>query len=193
MTFYSATERKSAGISRRTLLAGGLAVGGGAAGAWAWRRFDLRSRLFNPFTTSDFVLDPVPGVRLAGGAPAPGFSAADLKGSVTVLNFWASWCPPCIEEHPHLVALARDSRVRIFGANYKDTPEAATRFLSERGNPYAAVGADRSGFLSRAFGARGVPWTLVLDRDARVQLTFTGAIDAAAVSTRLVPVLEKLL
>ena len=179
--------------SRRAILAACGAAGFAGAGALAWNRFDLRSRLFNPLTASAFELPPLPGVTLAGGAAAPGFSAVDLKGAPTLLNFWASWCPPCIGEHPHLVSLAKETRIRIFGANYKDRSDSAAAFLRERGNPFAAVGQDSNGFLSRAFGARGVPWTLVLDRDARVVFTLTGPMDEAVVANQLLPAIRSVI
>jgi cytochrome c biogenesis protein CcmG/thiol:disulfide interchange protein DsbE len=182
-------------MSRRAILgtaALGLA-GASLAGVYGWNRFDLRSRLFNPFSQTNFDLEPVPGVKLASGAQAPGFSADDLMGQVTVLNFWASWCPPCIGEHPFVSAMSRDKRFRVFGANYKDSPDGAARFLAEHGNPYAAVGDDRQGFVSRAFGARGAPWTFVLDREARVAFTLPGPMDSENVAGVLLPAIEKLL
>ncbi len=181
-------------LNRRSLIVGGAAAAGAAAlGVYGWKRFDLRSRLLNPFTAQNFQLGPVAGVQLANGDQAPGFSASDLHGHVTILNFWASWCPPCIGEHPHLVAMAQDKRLRIFGANYKDEAAAAAWFLNQRGNPYQAVGADTNGFVSRAFGARGVPWTYVIDRAGQVAFTLPGPIDASNLRTVLLPAVEKIL
>ena len=194
MSSYSTASARPAGLSRRALLTRlALAAGTAGTGAIVWNRFDLRSRLFNPFTRQNFDLAPVAGVKLSDGRQAPGFSAGDFEGHVTILNFWASWCPPCIGEHPHLVAMAKDKRLRIFGANYKDAPEAADRFLAERGNPYQAVGADTQGFVSRAFGARGVPWTYVIDRSSQVAFTLPGPIDETNVNSILLPAVEKVL
>lgn len=190
----STTAPATPTLNRRSLIVGGAAAAGAAAvAAYGWRRFDLRSRLFNPFTAQNFQLDPVTGVQLANGDQVPGFSAQDLHGHVTILNFWASWCPPCIGEHPHLVAMAQDKRLRIFGANYKDEAAAAAWFLNQRGNPYQAVGADTHGFVSRAFGARGVPWTYVIDRAGQVAFTLPGPIDPTNVRTVLLPAVEKIL
>ena len=191
MTDSMATGRGA--TSRRSILLAATGAAAAGAGALLWNRFDLRSRLFNPFSTTDFALDAIPGVKLASGAPAPGFSAADLAGQVTVLNFWASWCPPCVGEHPNLVSMARDGRFRIFGANYKDAPDSAAHFLGERGNPFSAVGSDTHGFVSRAFGARGVPWTLIFDRRGQIAFTLPGPMDAQIVASVLTPAIEKLL
>ena len=75
-----------------------------------------------------------------------GFSSADLAtGEVSVVNFWASWCAPCVQEHPLLVALKERTGVKLYGVNYKDQAATARRFLGRYGNPFAAVGVDANG------------------------------------------------
>jgi cytochrome c biogenesis protein CcmG, thiol:disulfide interchange protein DsbE len=69
------------------------------------------------------------------GKPIPGLAATDFKGTVTVLNVWASWCVPCHDEAPLLVRLARDSRIRLVGINYKDQADNARRFLGATAIP----------------------------------------------------------
>src|SRR6188472_1545460 len=89
-------------------------------------------------------LPPLEGL-LRDGAPLPGIVAADLKGAVSLVNVWASWCVPCRDEAPLLLKLAEDNRIRVIGINYKDEPTNARRFIGRYGNPYAAVGVDGSG------------------------------------------------
>src|SRR6266566_32134 len=84
-------------------------------------------------------LPPLPGLE-RDGKPLPGLDSAELKGEVTVLNVWASWCVPCRDEAPLLIALAADPRVRVVGINYKDQADNARRFLGRYGNPFAANG-----------------------------------------------------
>jgi cytochrome c biogenesis protein CcmG/thiol:disulfide interchange protein DsbE len=122
-----------------------------------------------------FSLEPVPGLTEAG-QPVPGLSDADLKGRVTVVNVWASWCAPCRQEHPALLELAKDPSVRVVGINYKDNPENARRFLGSLGNPFAAVGADTSGRAAIDWGVYGVPETFVIGPDGTIRHKHIGPL-----------------
>ena len=136
-----------------------------------------------------FALPPVAGL-VREGAPVPGVSSADLKGRVTVVNVWASWCGPCRIEHPLLMALAGDPAIRLVGINYKDDPENARRFLGGLGNPYAAVGADREGRTAIDWGVYGVPETFVVGPDGRIAYKHVGPLSPEAVATALKPAIE---
>jgi cytochrome c biogenesis protein CcmG/thiol:disulfide interchange protein DsbE len=81
-----------------------------------------------------FALEPVPGLQ-AAGRPVPGLSSADLKGQVTVLNIFASWCAPCQIEHPMLMRLAQEPGIRLVGIDYKDPGDAGRRWLERNGLP----------------------------------------------------------
>lgn len=140
----------------------------------------------------DFALAPLDG-PMRDGRPVPGFSAADLKGQVTLVNVWASWCVPCHEEHPQLVELAKDSRIRIYGLNYKDNPDNARRFLGRYGNPYAAIGVDPAGRTGIDWGVYGVPETFVVGRDGTILYKFIGPIMPDSMAARLLPEVEKAL
>jgi cytochrome c biogenesis protein CcmG/thiol:disulfide interchange protein DsbE len=122
-----------------------------------------------------FVLEPLPGLT-QNGQPVPGLSDADLKGRVTVVNVWASWCGPCRQEHPALVELAKTPVVRVVGINYKDNPENARRFLGALGNPFAAVGADPSGRAAIDWGVYGVPETFVVGPDGTIRHKHIGPL-----------------
>jgi cytochrome c biogenesis protein CcmG, thiol:disulfide interchange protein DsbE len=122
-----------------------------------------------------FSLEPVPGLTEAG-APVPGLSDADLKGRVTVVNVWASWCVPCRQEHPALVELAKNPAVRVVGINYKDNPDNARRFLRDLGNPFAAIGTDSSGRAAIDWGVYGVPETFVVGPDGTIRHKHIGPL-----------------
>src|SRR5690606_25467759 len=113
----------------------------------------------------EFTLPPLEGL-LAGNDQVPGFAASDLaQGEPTLINVFASWCLECQHEHPLLLALGQTPGLRLYGIDYKDDPEAARRFLGRYGNPYARVGADRSGRVAIDFGVYGVPETYVVTGD----------------------------
>ncbi|GIU91751.1 MAG: thiol:disulfide interchange protein [Acidimicrobiia bacterium] len=124
--------------------------------------------------------------RLDGGGSIP-LVAPD--GTISVVNFWASWCLPCRAEHPVLVAAAdsyRDAGVRFLGVVYQDEPEAARAFLDELGWGYDHV-VDPGSKAAIAFGVFGVPETYFIDREGVVvgkisgptnPIVLTQAIDA---------------
>jgi cytochrome c biogenesis protein CcmG, thiol:disulfide interchange protein DsbE len=143
---------------------------------------------------------PAPATVLPGvaglerdGKPVPGLDAESFKGTVSVLNVWASWCVPCRDEAPLLLALARDQRVRILGINYKDSADNARRFLARYGNPYAANGADSNGRASIEWGVYGVPETFVVGRDGRIAYKLIGPIEPNNLEKALKPEIEKAL
>jgi cytochrome c biogenesis protein CcmG/thiol:disulfide interchange protein DsbE len=137
-------------------------------------------------------LPPVPGLE-RDGKPLPGIDPASFKGAVTVVNVWASWCVPCHDEAPLLVALAQDARLRIIGINYKDQPENARRFLGRYGDPFAAAGADPNGRAAIEWGVYGVPETFVVGRDARIAYKLVGPITPENFETVIKPEIAKAL
>jgi cytochrome c biogenesis protein CcmG/thiol:disulfide interchange protein DsbE len=120
-------------------------------------------------------LPPLDGL-LRDGVQVPGLDPQRFGGSVTIVNVWASWCAPCRDEHPYLVKIAADARVRLIGINYKDTPENARRFLGRYGNPFAAVGVDQGGRAAIEWGVYGVPETFIVGRDGRIAFKQIGPI-----------------
>jgi cytochrome c biogenesis protein CcmG/thiol:disulfide interchange protein DsbE len=134
---------------------------------------------------------PIDGL-LEGGKPVAGFSSADLaQGKVAVVNFWASWCAPCVEEHPLLSELEARTGVAMFGVNYKDQPEAARRFLGRYGNPFSAVGADPNGRNAIEWGVYGMPETFVIDGQGRIAFKHVGPISWESLEGQLLPAVEK--
>lgn len=128
----------------------------------------------------EFTLAAVPGLA------TPGFATADLRGEVTVVNVFASWCVPCRAEHP-LIAALQASGVRVFGINQKDAPEHARAFLEELGNPYARVGADSTGRTSIDWGVYGVPETFVVDADGIIVFKHVGPLTPQSFETEVLP------
>lgn len=132
-------------------------------------------------------LPPLEGISL------PGIDTEQFAGKVTLLNVFASWCAPCREEHPVLMALAQDDRFRIVGLNYKDKPENARRFLGDLGNPYDAVGTDEAGRSAIDWGVYGVPETFLIGKDGKIAFKHVGPLTVQSVQTTLLPQIEKAL
>ena len=123
-----------------------------------------------------FDLPAVPGLA-KDGTPVPGLSSADLKGGVTVLNVFASWCAPCQVEHPMLMRLAREPGIRLVGIDYKEpNPAAGQKFLARHGVPFSAVGADAEGRAAIDFGVYGVPETFIIGPDGVIRDKIVGIL-----------------
>jgi cytochrome c biogenesis protein CcmG/thiol:disulfide interchange protein DsbE len=137
----------------------------------------------------------VPDITLPGlqglsrdGHPVAGFTAADLAaGQTSVVNFWASWCRPCVQEHPLLIALKERTGARLYGVNYKDVTEDARRFLGHHGNPFEAVGTDGNGRAAIEWGVYGMPETFVVNGKGQIVYKHVGPITAETLETKLIP------
>jgi cytochrome c biogenesis protein CcmG/thiol:disulfide interchange protein DsbE len=127
------------------------------------------------------------------GKPVPGLSNATLKGKVSLVNVWASWCVPCHDEVPFLEKLSHDKRIQLVGINYKDAADNARRFLNRYGNPFVAAGADVKGRTSIDWGVYGVPETFLVGSDGRIAYKLVGPITAANMKAVLEPEIEKAL
>jgi cytochrome c biogenesis protein CcmG/thiol:disulfide interchange protein DsbE len=141
---------------------------------------------------------PAPDVTLPeleglsdGVRPIGGFSTADLaKGEVSVVNFWASWCAPCVQEHPLLVALKERAGVKVYGVNYKDRTANARRFLGRYGNPFAAVGVDANGRAAIEWGVIAMPETFVVDGKGVIVYKHVGPISPEALESQVIPAIR---
>lgn len=135
---------------------------------------------------------PTPDFTLPGLAAKPGLAKADLADSVVLVNFFASWCAPCREEHPLLMRLAAEGRVALYGIDYKDKPEDAMRLLGQFGDPYRRIGVDRAGRTFIDFGAYGVPETYVIDKQGRIRFRQVGPITPDDYDQKILPLLKQL-
>lgn len=125
---------------------------------------------------SPLVGKPVPQFSLPTlEDPDKTLSDADLRGQVSLLNVWASWCLTCRAEHPFLMELARRGIV-IYGLDYKDSRESALDWTSRLGNPYRATGFDEDGKVAIDWGVYGVPETFVIDKQGIVRYKHIGQL-----------------
>ena len=133
----------------------------------------------------EFSLPPVKGRTV-------GLASANLKGEVSLVNVFASWCVACREEHPVFMDLRKRAVVPIHGLNYKDKPDDAARWLDELGDPYTRTGADVDGRVAIDWGVYGVPETFLVDRDGRIAYKHIGPVTPRIMSEKLMPLIEQL-
>ncbi len=136
-----------------------------------------------------FDLPPIEGYL----AKQKGFATSDLKGGVSVVNIFASWCAPCRAEHPNINRLAEMNLTPVYGLNYKDEAEAAIGWLAELGDGYTAIGADRSGRAGIEWGVYGVPETFIVDKAGRIRYKKVGPIVNDDLETEILPIIRQLL
>ena len=164
------------------------AVFAGLAAAFYWGLWNNDDRLPSPLVGKaipEFALPPIEGRD-------DGLSSADLRGEVSIVNVWASWCVPCRVEMPLLMELAEGGTVPIYGINYKDDPDEALAFLAELGDPYTRIGADRSGRVAIDWGVYGLPETFVIDAEGRIAYKHVGPFDRTLLEEDILPVVRQL-
>jgi cytochrome c biogenesis protein CcmG, thiol:disulfide interchange protein DsbE len=146
----------------------------------------------DPHLVPSALIDrPAPDFALPGlYDAAQGLSHDDLGGRVTLINFFASWCAPCREEHSQLMALAHRPGVTLEGIAYKDKPEDSRRFLDRLGNPFRRIGVDRDGATAIDFGVYGVPETYLVDPSGHIRYRQVGPLTADDIEQKILPLIR---
>jgi cytochrome c biogenesis protein CcmG/thiol:disulfide interchange protein DsbE len=137
-------------------------------------------------------LEPLAGA-MRDGVPVPALTSAGAGGKLTLVNFWASWCVPCRQEHPIILSLSKDPRITVLGVNYKDGNENALRFLGELGNPFSAIGLDPNGKMAIDWGVYGIPESYLVGADGTILYKKVGPFDERSLREGLYPAIEKAL
>ncbi|AXV16686.1 DsbE family thiol:disulfide interchange protein [Neorhizobium sp. SOG26] len=125
------------------------------------------------------------------GSNTAALTDAAMKGKLTLVNVFASWCVPCRQEHPILKELAKDSRITVVGINYKDRNDNALRFLGELGNPYKAIGVDPNGKAAIDWGVYGIPESYLVGPDGTILYKKVGPFDERSLTQDLLPAIAK--
>jgi cytochrome c biogenesis protein CcmG/thiol:disulfide interchange protein DsbE len=138
------------------------------------------------------------------GKPAPAFSLPelrdpertvsdqDLKGKVSLVNVWATWCVSCRAEHDELMKVSREDGIQIVGLNYKDERNEALQWLRRYGNPYAMNAFDREGRVGIDWGVYGTPETFLVDREGIIRYKQIGPINRQVWEETLRPLVQEL-
>ena len=119
------------------------------------------------------------------------FTPASLRGQVSLLNVWASWCAACVDEQDFLMKLAAQG-VPLYGLNYKDRPEEAKAWLREWGNPYRRIGSDTAGKVAIDLGVYGAPETFLVDAQGVIRFRHVGVLDEASWKRDFLPRIHQL-
>lgn len=164
-------------MNRRLLLGAPLGIALLGGGAFYAMLKGLAKGTFDPRGVPSQLIDkPLPEFTL------PGFSHADVlaEKKPVVINFFASWCVPCVEEAATLMAL-RQRGVPVWGIAYKDKDPQTALYLSRHGNPYARLAHDNEGRVAIDWGVTGVPETYLIDAQGIVRWRFVGPLPDEAV------------
>ena len=124
--------------------------------------------------------------------PDKSFSQKDMLGTVWVMNVWASWCPPCLVEHPVVSELARSGIAPVVGLNYKDVREDALPWLKRNGDPFKVTVYDAAGRIAIDYGVYGVPETYVIDRKGIIRYKHIGPLTPQVAEKKLRPLIQEL-
>ena len=125
-------------------------------------------------------------------SPDKTFSQKDMLGTVWIMNVWASWCPPCLVEHPVVTDLARSGIAPVVGLNYKDAREDALPWLKRNGDPFQLTVYDVSGRIGIDYGVYGVPETYVIDKAGMIRFKQIGPVTPEVLQGKILPLIEEL-
>lgn len=140
---------------------------------------------------SPFIDKPAPEFELPTlKDPDARVSTESLKGNVTLVNVWATWCVGCREEHPFLMDLASSGSIPIYGINWRDNRSDALRWLDQYGDPYIASGFDGDGRVGIDWGVYGAPETFLLDANGVVLHKHLGPLSAPIWQRDFVPLIQ---
>jgi len=141
---------------------------------------------------SVLVGKPVPEFVIGEQPGLAGFDRAALlaPGRPVLVNFFASWCLPCVAEAPQLLAL-KQRGIPVYGIAYKDKAEKTAEFLAKHGNPFARIGRDPDGKAGMEFGLYGVPETFFVDGGGIVRARWAGALTDDILARSIEPLLKQ--
>ena len=142
---------------------------------------------------SPLIGKPAPAFELPLlAAPGKTFSQKEMLGKVWVLNVWASWCQPCLVEHPQITRLAASGAAPVVGLNYKAARDDALPWLARNGNPFFATVYDGAGRIAIDYGVYGVPETYVIDRSGVIRYKRIGPVTPEILKEKIEPLLKEL-
>jgi len=166
-----------------------LALGG----VFAKRLLDVEKGADPSLIPTVLLNTPMPSFDLP---PLPGRGEAlvseDLKGEVSLVNIWGSWCVACVAEHPMLLEIQRSGEVPIHGIAWRDQPDRSLAWLAKHGDPFTKVGQDPNSKAAIAFGVVAAPETFVIDKQGVIRYKQTGPITRDDWDNKIRPLIAQL-
>lgn len=159
--------------------------------------FFLRGLTLNPREIPSVLINrPVPEMNLAplpGRGDQTGLATADLKGRVSLVNIYGSWCIACVQEHPYLMKIKQTGIVPIHGIDWRDDPVEGAKWLKKHGDPYDRVGIDPApGRTAIDFGVTGAPETFIVDKAGIIRYKHIGPVTPENWENTLLPIIKEL-
>ena len=167
-----------------------LALGG----VFVKRLMDVEQGVVDPRLLPTILLNtPLPAFDLES-LPGRGqaLKSEDLKGEVSLINVWGSWCIACVAEHPVLMDIAATGEIPIHGIAWRDDPAKSLTWLGKHGDPYSKVGQDPKSIAAIAFGVTAAPETFLVDKQGVIRYKQTGPITLQIWRDEILPRVKQL-
>ena len=103
-------------------------------------------------------------------------SSKEFGKEIILVNFFATWCKPCRDEHVYIKRFSYEKEIRVIGINYKDNPEKAVQWLKKLGNPYSDIAVDKNGRIAIDWGVYGIPETFVISSKGIIKYRHIGPV-----------------
>lgn len=142
---------------------------------------------------SELIEKPFPEFALENLEGTATLDTDILKGRVSLVNVFGSWCVSCKVEHPQLMALKDNQDLQLVGIDWRDTRENANRWLRDYGNPYDAIIFDPNSQLIVPLGVAGAPETFIVDAQGYIRYKHIGIITPEDWANDLRPIVKSLL
>ena len=155
--------------------------------------FFVGTRLNPQQLSSELIGKPVPAFELPSlYEDQPVVTEEALKGKVTLINVFGSWCVTCIVEHPYLMELKASEDIQMLGVDWRDTREDGQTWLNKRGNPYDVIAFDEHSALVIELGVSKAPETFLVGPDGIILAKHSGAVDEQVWRKTFLPEIGKL-
>lgn len=142
---------------------------------------------------SPLIDKPVPEFTLPSLlGPETTITNKDLRGHISLVNVWATWCYACAFEHDYLLEISKNTDFVLYGLSYKDDSAAAKKWLKEHGNPYHQVAVDATGDTAINWGVYGSPETFIVDKKGIIRYKQIGPITPEIWAHDIKPIIDKL-